>query len=150
MIAVKIVEESNKIISAIDQATFKHNELKTILDQILEKEEEAYKIQQQVSQNQIRNDALDKQIKAKEDKISNISAGTANIDKEIGKLSALEEQLIDGILYAFQEQTTEDLVMLNGFGTIVNSLAKRVKPYLPQVRNINCHWSCKNLKLSCS
>jgi len=53
--------------------------------------------------------------------------GSADID------SRLEEQLIDGILYAFQEQTTEDVVMLNGFGTIVNSLGKRVKPYLPQI-----------------
>ncbi|GLH04291.1 Splicing factor 3B subunit 1 [Gryllus bimaculatus] len=42
--------------------------------------------------------------------------GAADID------SRLEEQLIDGILYAFQEQTTEDVVMLNGFGTIVNQL----------------------------
>lgn len=72
--------------------------------------------------------------------------------------SRLEEQLIDGILYAFQEQTTEvrkfifmerrlseservrydifvlqDVVMLNGFGTIVNQLGRRVKPYLPQI-----------------
>ncbi|XKL60534.1 hypothetical protein PGB90_007591 [Kerria lacca] len=47
--------------------------------------------------------------------------------------SKLEEQLIDGILYAFQEQTTEDVVMLNGFGTIVNQLGRRVKPYLPQI-----------------
>ncbi|XP_055371033.1 splicing factor 3B subunit 1 isoform X2 [Condylostylus longicornis] len=53
--------------------------------------------------------------------------GAADID------SRLEEQLIDGILYAFQEQTTEDFVMLNGFGTIVNQLGKRVKPYLPQI-----------------
>merc|ERR1711990_368781 len=53
--------------------------------------------------------------------------GSADVD------SRLEEQLIDGILYAFQEQTTEDVVMLNGFGTIVNSRAKRVKPYLPQI-----------------
>jgi splicing factor 3B subunit 1 len=45
----------------------------------------------------------------------------------------LEEQLIDGILYAFQEQTTEDSIMLNGFGTVVNALGKRVKPYLPQI-----------------
>ena len=44
--------------------------------------------------------------------------GAADID------SRLEEQLIDGILYAFQEQTTEDVVMLNGFGTIVNSLGE--------------------------
>ncbi|XP_021947605.1 splicing factor 3B subunit 1 isoform X2 [Folsomia candida] len=53
--------------------------------------------------------------------------GAADID------SRLEEQLIDGILYAFQEQTTEDVVLLNGFGTIVNQLGKRVKPYLPQI-----------------
>ena len=53
--------------------------------------------------------------------------GAAQID------SRLEEQLIDGILYAFQEQTTEDMVMLNGFGTVVNSLNQRVKPYLPQI-----------------
>ena len=53
--------------------------------------------------------------------------GAAEIDHR------LEEQLIDGILYAFQEQTTEDVVMLNGFGTVVNTLGKRVKAYLPQV-----------------
>lgn len=47
--------------------------------------------------------------------------------------SRLEEQLIDGILYAFQEQTTEDVVMLSGFGTVCNVLAKRAKPYLPQI-----------------
>jgi splicing factor 3B subunit 1 len=46
----------------------------------------------------------------------------------------LEEQLIDGILYAFQEQTSDDTaVMLNGFGTVVNALGTRVKPYLPQI-----------------
>ncbi|KAH9283238.1 Splicing factor 3B subunit 1 [Echinococcus granulosus] len=45
----------------------------------------------------------------------------------------LEEQLIDGILYAFQEQTTEDTVLLTGFGTVVQALGKRVKPYLPQI-----------------
>lgn len=53
--------------------------------------------------------------------------GAAQID------ARLEEQLIDGILYAFQEQTTEDLVMLNGFGTVVNALGKRVKAYFPQI-----------------
>ena len=61
------------------------------------------------------------------------------IEKIMGALGAtdidsrLEEQLIDGILYAFQEQTTEDVVMLSGFGVIVNALGKRVKPYLPQI-----------------
>ncbi|XP_053668336.1 splicing factor 3B subunit 1-like [Anopheles marshallii] len=53
--------------------------------------------------------------------------GAADID------SRLEAQLIDGILYAFQSQTTEEAVMLNGFGTVVNQLGKRVKPYLPQI-----------------
>uniref|UniRef100_G1DGG0 Splicing factor 3B subunit 1 n=2 Tax=Capra hircus TaxID=9925 RepID=G1DGG0_CAPHI len=61
------------------------------------------------------------------------------IEKIMGNLGAadidhkLEEQLIDGILYAFQEQTTEDSVMLNCVGTVVNALGKRVKPYLPQI-----------------
>lgn len=46
----------------------------------------------------------------------------------------LEELLVDGILYAFQEQTSDDtVVMLNGFGTIINALSLRVKPYLPQI-----------------
>ncbi|KAK6151371.1 hypothetical protein DH2020_014006 [Rehmannia glutinosa] len=45
-----------------------------------------------------------------------------------------KELLIDGILYAFQEQTSDDAnVMLNGFGAVVNSLGQRVKPYLPQI-----------------
>jgi splicing factor 3B subunit 1 len=61
------------------------------------------------------------------------------IEKVISELGAtdidqrLEEVLIDGILYAFQEQTVEDVVMLNGFGVVVNALGLRVKPYLPQI-----------------
>lgn len=54
--------------------------------------------------------------------------GAADID------ARLEELLIDGILYAFQEQTSDDAnVMLNGFGAVVNALGQRVKPYLPQI-----------------
>ncbi len=53
--------------------------------------------------------------------------GAADVDVR------LEEQLVDGVLYAFQEQTQEDAVMLNGFGTVVNTLGRRVKPYLPQI-----------------
>ncbi|KAL6622201.1 splicing factor 3B subunit 1 [Neocallimastix sp. 'constans'] len=53
--------------------------------------------------------------------------GSSDIDDR------LEEVLIDGILYAFQEQTIEDIVMLNGFGTVVNSLGIRVQAYLPQI-----------------
>lgn len=45
----------------------------------------------------------------------------------------LEERLVDGILNAFQEQSVEDVVMLNGFGTVVNALGTRCKPYLPQI-----------------
>ena len=55
------------------------------------------------------------------------SLGSADLDDR------LVELLIDGILYAFQEQTIEEVVILNGFGTIVNSLGLRVKPFLPQL-----------------
>jgi splicing factor 3B subunit 1 len=44
--------------------------------------------------------------------------GASDIDER------LELQLIDGIIYAFQEQTQEDTVMLDGFGTIVNALGR--------------------------
>jgi len=63
--------------------------------------------------------------------------GSADID------SKLEERLIDGILYAFQEQAVdasltgnngnEGQVMLDGFGVVVNSLGERCKPYLKQI-----------------
>ncbi|KAL8763568.1 MAG: hypothetical protein Q9184_000695 [Pyrenodesmia sp. 2 TL-2023] len=60
------------------------------------------------------------------------------IEKVIAGLGAadigprLEERLIDGVLHSFQEQSVEDIVMLNGFGTVVNALGTRCKPYLPQ------------------
>lgn len=63
------------------------------------------------------------------------------VEKVIASLGAadigerLEERLIDGILYSFQEQSVEDIVMLNGFGTVVNALGTRCKPYLTQVAN---------------
>merc|ERR1711998_304559 len=54
--------------------------------------------------------------------------GSSDID------SRLEERLIDGILYAFQEQSGDDsMVILNGFGVVVNALGERAKPYLPQI-----------------
>lgn len=55
------------------------------------------------------------------------SLGAADISER------LEERLIDGVLYAFQEQSIEDIVILNGFGTAVNALSTRCKPYLPQI-----------------
>ena len=36
----------------------------------------------------------------------------------------LEVRLVDRIIYSFQEQTTEDQVMLDGFGTVVNALGE--------------------------
>ncbi|KAJ9478959.1 U2 snRNP component HSH155 [Pseudozyma hubeiensis] len=53
--------------------------------------------------------------------------GAADIDER------LEVQLVDGLIYAFQEQTVEDHVMLEGVGTVVNALGMRVKPYLTQI-----------------
>jgi splicing factor 3B subunit 1 len=55
------------------------------------------------------------------------SLGAADISER------LEERLIDGVLFAFQEQSIEDIVILNGFGTVVNALGTRCKPYLPQI-----------------
>ncbi|PNY25746.1 Splicing factor 3B subunit 1 [Tolypocladium capitatum] len=55
------------------------------------------------------------------------SLGAADIDER------LEERLVDGILYAFQEQSVEDIVILNGFGSVVNALGDRCGPFLPQI-----------------
>jgi splicing factor 3B subunit 1 len=61
------------------------------------------------------------------------------IDKIISTLGAhdieqrLEEQLIDGVLVAFQDQTVEDPIVIDGFATVVNALGERAKTYLPQI-----------------
>ncbi|KAF1808135.1 ARM repeat-containing protein [Eremomyces bilateralis CBS 781.70] len=55
------------------------------------------------------------------------SLGAADIGEK------LEERLVDGILHAFQEQSIEDIILLNGFGTVVNALGTRCKPYLAQI-----------------
>lgn len=61
------------------------------------------------------------------------------IEKLVASLGAadigerLEERLIDGILHSFQEQSVEDVVVLNAFGSCVNALGTRTKPYLPQI-----------------
>jgi splicing factor 3B subunit 1 len=57
-----------------------------------------------------------------------VNLGAADIN------SRLEEQVMDGILYAFQEQSTDDsTVILSGFGTFVSSLGLRAKPYISQI-----------------
>ena len=54
--------------------------------------------------------------------------GCADID------GRLEEQLVDGLVFAFQEQASDDTpVIINGFGVVVNALGERIKPYLPQI-----------------
>ena len=54
--------------------------------------------------------------------------GAADID------ARLEEVLVDGMLFAFQEATeTDTTVVLKGFGTVVTSLGPRAAPYLPQI-----------------
>ena len=45
------------------------------------------------------------------------------ITKVVASLGArLGVRLVNVIIYAFQEHTTEDQVMLDGFGTVVNAL----------------------------
>jgi len=49
----------------------------------------------------------------------------------------LEEQLMDGILYSFQEQVSDDTqTEINSFGTIVSALSVRCKGYLPQIAGV--------------
>jgi splicing factor 3B subunit 1 len=72
------------------------------------------------------------------------------VDKVISNLGCsdidegLEKRLMDGILYGYQEQTTEETnVILNAFGTVINSLNMRSKVYLPQIAQI-IKWRLNN------
>jgi splicing factor 3B subunit 1 len=57
--------------------------------------------------------------------------GVGNID------TRLEELLVDGLLYAFQEQSSEDAgIMIRGFGVVANALGVRLKPYLSQISSV--------------
>lgn len=58
---------------------------------------------------------------------------TSNPDNLIGLDSQLEVRLIDGVLYAFQEQTAEHRVFLLAFGTIANALNVRLKPHIGSI-----------------
>ena len=59
--------------------------------------------------------------------------GVGDIDE------VLENQLIDGMIVSFQQQTADDNAVLHGFGTVVNALGERMKPYLPQMTEIIKH-----------
>ena len=68
--------------------------------------------------------------------------GASDIDER------LEMRLIDGIIYSFEEQTTEDQVMLDSFSNVVNALGIRIKLYLTQiVTTILWHLNNKSAKV---
>ncbi|GKY95396.1 splicing factor 3B subunit 1, variant 2 [Mayamaea pseudoterrestris] len=78
------------------------------------------------------------------------SLGSSDIDER------LEERLIDGILYAFQEQAVdasvtnigkESEIMLDGFGIVVCALGERCKPYLKQIAG-TIKWRLNNKSAS--
>jgi DNA repair exonuclease SbcCD ATPase subunit len=89
------IEESQKIIKAREQASSKLRDIQSILNKILEKEEEAYKVQQESYKLNERSDLYQRQIIDSENKIVSISTSTSNIDKEMGKLDGLNEQLVE-------------------------------------------------------
>lgn len=61
-----------------------------------------------------------------------LNLGVADISQ------ALEETLIDRVLFCFQEQSNEETAtVLSAFGSIVNALGVRVKPYLRQIAGNN-------------
>lgn len=66
-----------------------------------------------------------------------IVLGVNDIDQE------LEDSLMDGIIHAFLQQTSDDnQVMLNGFGAVVNCLGTRAKRHFPQIC-ANIQWRLK-------
>jgi splicing factor 3B subunit 1 len=40
---------------------------------------------------------------------------------------------MDSVLQAMHNQTTDDNIILNGFGSVVNALGIRAKPYFAQI-----------------
>jgi splicing factor 3B subunit 1 len=69
--------------------------------------------------------------------------GTADIGER------QEQLLVDGLLYAFTEQLLDDNpTILNGFGSIANSLGLRMKPYLAHIAgNITVRLNNKSAKV---
>jgi splicing factor 3B subunit 1 len=58
--------------------------------------------------------------------------GASDIDER------LEVRLVDGIICSFQEQTTEDQVMLDGFGNVVNTLGEPYFFFYPLDLHADC------------
>lgn len=65
--------------------------------------------------------------------------GAADVDE------ALEKRLMDGVLHAFQEQTSEQesRLMLDGVGGVIAALGGRARKYLPQIAGI-IRWRLNN------
>ncbi|CUM62823.1 uncharacterized protein PRCAT00000381001 [Priceomyces carsonii] len=59
-----------------------------------------------------------------------ITTGSENL---IGLDSQTETKLIDGVLFAFQEQTIQHKIYLQTFGTVSNSLGVKLKPHLNSI-----------------
>lgn len=70
------------------------------------------------------------------------SLGASDIDER------LEVRLVDGIIYSFQEQTTEDQVMLDGFGTVVNALGAFLVICCDVVLTLDRRNSCQTIPYS--
>uniref|UniRef100_A0A0D9VFZ9 Phosphatase PP2A regulatory subunit A/Splicing factor 3B subunit 1-like HEAT repeat domain-containing protein n=1 Tax=Leersia perrieri TaxID=77586 RepID=A0A0D9VFZ9_9ORYZ len=61
--------------------------------------------------------------------VAHLGASDIDADQEV--------LLMDGILYAYQQLTSDDSnVILNGFETVMNALGQRAKPYVPQICGI--------------
>ena len=133
----KTIEESKKIITARSQANDKFQEVQKIIDQILEKEEKAYTIQQKIYQLQTSIDHCQKEILHKENKIITISNSKTGVQKEKGKLEALNEQLQElevkkneNITRAHQHDIVVGLLKDSGIKTQI------VRKYLPVMNNL--------------
>ncbi|MCH0629130.1 hypothetical protein JNB11_04040 [Kocuria palustris] len=60
-----------------------------------------------------------------------------NYPKDLIEFDAqLEYQLIDGMVFAFQEQRDTQAIYMTGFAALVNALGKRVKPHIDQIVSV--------------
>ncbi|ODV89574.1 hypothetical protein CANCADRAFT_140918 [Tortispora caseinolytica NRRL Y-17796] len=59
----------------------------------------------------------------------------------------IDSLLIDGLLYAFQQQTIDDNVILNGFGTVATTLGTRMSPFVDEISSIIL-WRLDNASLT--
>ncbi|RCK62887.1 U2 snRNP component prp10 [Candida viswanathii] len=58
---------------------------------------------------------------------------SSNEDELIGMDSQLDRKLVDGVLYAFQNQSMQNKIYLTCFGTLASALNVRLKPHLNSI-----------------